>query len=44
MGIEVDKRKVVIEEHIKRLGEYTVPIKLATDVVANLKLTVVKED
>lgn len=43
MGIEVDKRKVVIEEHIKRLGEYTVPIKLATDVVANLKLTVVKE-
>jgi large subunit ribosomal protein L9 len=43
MGIEVDKRKVVIEEHIKRLGEYTVPIKLATDVVANLKLTVDKE-
>lgn len=44
MGIEVDKKKVVIEEHIKRLGDYTVPIKLATDVVANLKLTVIKED
>jgi large subunit ribosomal protein L9 len=44
MGIEVDKRKIVIEEHIKRLGDYSVPIKLATDVVANLKLAVVKED
>jgi large subunit ribosomal protein L9 len=44
MGIEVDKKKVVIEEHIKRLGDYTVPIKLATDVVANLKLSVVKGD
>ncbi len=44
MGIDVDKRKLVIEEHIKRLGDYTVPIKLASEVVANLKLTVVKED
>lgn len=44
MGIEVDKKKIVIEEHIKRLGDYTVPIKLATDVVANLKLSVIKQD
>jgi large subunit ribosomal protein L9 len=44
MGIEVDKRKVVIEEHIKRLGDYTVPIKLASEIVAHLRLSVVKED
>lgn len=44
MGIEVDKRKVVIEEPIKRLGDYTVQIKLASEVVAHLKLAVVKED
>ena len=44
MGIEVDKKKVVIEESIKRLGDYTVPIKLASDVAAHLKLSVVKED
>jgi large subunit ribosomal protein L9 len=43
MGIEVDKKKVAIEEPIKRLGDYTVPIKLASDVVAQLKLSVVKE-
>jgi large subunit ribosomal protein L9 len=44
MGIEVDKKKIVIEEHIKRLGDYTVPIKLGHEVVANLKLSVIKED
>jgi len=44
MGIEVDKKKIIIEEHIKRLGDYTVPIKLGAEVVANLKLTVAKED
>ncbi len=44
MGIEVDKKKVAIEEHIKRLGDYTVPIKLASDIVAHLKLSVIKED
>lgn len=43
-GVEVDKRKIIIEESIKRLGEYDVPIKLHTDVVANLKLEVLKEE
>ena len=44
LGIEVDKRKIVIEEHIKRIGDYTVPIKLQADVVAHLVVTVVRED
>ena len=44
LGIEVDKRKIAIEEHIKRLGDFTVPIKLSGDVVAHLKVAVVRED
>jgi large subunit ribosomal protein L9 len=43
-GVEIDKRKIVLEEPIKRLGEYTVSIKLHTDVFADLKITVVAED
>jgi large subunit ribosomal protein L9 len=43
-GVDIDKRKIVLEEPIKRLGEYTVSIKLHTDVFADLKITVVAED
>lgn len=42
-GIEIDKRKVALEEPIKRLGEHEVRIKLHPEVVANLKLLVSKE-
>jgi large subunit ribosomal protein L9 len=42
-GITVDRRKILLEEPIKNLGVYTVPIKVATDVIANLKLWVVKK-
>lgn len=43
-GIDVDKKKIVIEEPIKRLGDYTVQIKLFTDVTADLKVEVIKEE
>ena len=43
-GVDIAKRKIVLEEPIKRLGEYTVSIKLHTDVFADLKITVVAED
>ena len=43
-GVTIDKRKIHLEEPIKRTGEYTVPVKLHTDVVANLKVTVVAEE
>jgi len=43
-GVDIDKRKIVLGEPIKRLGEYTVSIKLHTDVFADLKITVVAED
>ena len=42
-GIEVDRKKILLEEPIKSVGMFTVPIKLHPDVVANLKVWVVQE-
>lgn len=42
-GITVDRRNIVLDEPIKSLGVFTVPVKIATDVVASLKLWVVKK-
>jgi large subunit ribosomal protein L9 len=42
-GIELDKRKVLLDEPIKRLGEHEVKIKLHPEVLANLRLLVTKE-
>ncbi len=42
-GIEIDKRKVQLEEAIKQLGEHEVKIRLHPEVVASLKLLVTKE-
>ena len=43
LGHEVDRRKVHLDEPIKKLGEYKVPVKLDEGVTANLKVTVFKE-
>ncbi len=43
LGYEVDKRKILLEEPIKSLGIYSVPIKLHPDVTATVKVWVVKE-
>jgi large subunit ribosomal protein L9 len=42
-GFEVDKRKILLEEPIKSLGIYSVPLKLHTEVEATVKVWVVKE-
>lgn len=42
-GIEIDRKNIILEEPIKALGIYTVPIKLQAEVVANLKVWVVKK-
>ena len=42
-GIEIDKRKVQLEEPVKTLGEHEVKIKLHPEVAASLKLLVTKE-
>ena len=43
-GVDIDRRKIVLSENIKRLGDYTISIKLMTEVVAELKLEVVREE
>jgi large subunit ribosomal protein L9 len=42
-GYEIDRRKIVLDEPIKALGIYSVPIKLYPEVEANVKVWVVKE-
>ncbi|MGQ9696641.1 MAG: 50S ribosomal protein L9 [Armatimonadota bacterium] len=41
LGIEVDKRRIEITEPIRSLGEYDVPVKLHTKVLAHIRLNVV---
>lgn len=42
-GVEVDRRNIMLDEPIKALGVFTIPVKVVRDVVANLKLWVVKK-
>ena len=42
-GIEVDRKKIALEEPIKNLGMFTVPIKLHPEVTTHLKVWVVQE-
>jgi large subunit ribosomal protein L9 len=42
-GIEIDKRRVLLDEPIKKLGDHEVKIKLHPEVNANLRLLVSKE-
>jgi len=42
-GIEVDRKKIALEEPIKNLGMFTVPIKLHPEVTSHLKVWVVQE-
>jgi large subunit ribosomal protein L9 len=42
-GFDLDKRKLVLQEPIKKLGEFTVPVKLHRDVTTHLKVRVVAE-
>ncbi len=41
--IDIDKRKIVIENPIKTTGEFNVPIKLHPDVTADLKIIIGEE-
>lgn len=41
-GVEIDKRKVILEEPIKRLGSYEVTVKVHKDVTASVKVEVKK--
>lgn len=39
-GFEIDRKKIVLAEPIKQLGEYTVPVKIHPEVSATVKVTV----
>lgn len=41
-GFKVDYQRIMLEEPIKELGKYEVPVKLHGDVVANAKLWIVR--
>jgi large subunit ribosomal protein L9 len=42
-GFEVDRRKLILPEPLKALGEFDVPLKLHRDVTVPLKVKVVRE-
>ena len=39
-GFDIERRKIILAEPIKQLGEFTVPVRLDPEVEAGLKLTV----
>src|SRR5262245_30600038 len=42
-GVEIERRRIGLDEPIKSLGEFNVPIRLHPDVTAQLKVTVTRE-
>ena len=43
-GVEVDRKRIMLEHPIKELGEHTVTVKLYADIQADLKVVVEKEE
>ncbi len=39
-GFTIDRRKISLEEPLKQIGEYHVPVKLHREVTSHLKVTV----
>jgi large subunit ribosomal protein L9 len=44
LGFDVDKKKILLDEPLKRLGNYSVPVKVYHDDKAEVKVAVVKEE
>jgi large subunit ribosomal protein L9 len=42
-GFNIDRRKVHLEEPLKSLGEFLIPVRLHREVTAHIKVTVAKE-
>ena len=43
LGLEVERRRIQLEQPIKSLGEFTVPVRLPADVTSAVKVAVVPE-
>lgn len=39
-GFDIDRKKIVLAEPIKQLGDYNVPVKIHPEIAASLKVTV----
>jgi large subunit ribosomal protein L9 len=44
LGYDVDKKKILLDEPIKRLGNFSVPVKISTDDRAEVKIVVAREE
>jgi large subunit ribosomal protein L9 len=44
LGYDIDKKKILLDEPIKRLGNFTVPVKVSTDDRAEVKIVVAREE
>jgi large subunit ribosomal protein L9 len=42
-GLEIDRRKIQLQEPIKKLGEYEIPVKLHREVTTTIKVRVIAE-
>ncbi len=42
-GVEIDKKRILLDEPIKRLGSYTVHVKIHPEVTSQLRIEVVPE-
>lgn len=43
-GIDIDRKRIILEKPIKALGEYEAKVKLEGEVTATIRLTLVKEE
>jgi len=43
-GLEIDRRKIHLDEPLKVLGDYEVPVRLTADLVVNVRVSVVPEE
>lgn len=43
-GVEIERRRIQLDEPIKNIGIFNVPVKLHVDVIATLKVWVVKKE
>jgi large subunit ribosomal protein L9 len=44
LGFDIDKKKIVLDEPLKRLGSYAIPVKIYHDDRAEIKVHVVKDE
>lgn len=44
LGYDIDKKKIQLDEPIKRLGHFAVPVKISADDRAEVKIVVVREE